>query len=84
MMRQMHALIFPVEAKPESCRDYQEIKVQELIQNLAIGTIPRSMWVVLEDDLVDCCKPGDDVTLCGIVMRRWKSVKIDVSINSVH
>ena len=65
------------EAKPESCRDYQEIKVQELIQNLAIGTIPRSMWVVLEDDLVDCCKPGDDVTICGIVMRRWKSVKVD-------
>jgi DNA replicative helicase MCM subunit Mcm2 (Cdc46/Mcm family) len=76
----INALICVVEAKPESCRDYQEIKVQELIQNLAIGTIPRRMWVVLEDDLVDSCKPGDDVTICGIVMRRWKSVKIDVSI----
>ncbi|XP_028413182.1 DNA helicase MCM9-like isoform X2 [Dendronephthya gigantea] len=63
--------------KPKSCRDYQEIKVQELIENLGIGTIPRSISVVLEDDLVDCCKPGDDVTVCGIVMRRWKSVKID-------
>jgi DNA replicative helicase MCM subunit Mcm2 (Cdc46/Mcm family) len=79
-----YCLIFVIEAKPESCRDYQEIKVQELIQNLAIGTIPRSMWVVLEDDLVDSCKPGDDVTICGIVMRRWKSVKIDVSIQGVY
>ena len=25
--------------------------------------IPRSMWVVLENDLVDSCKAGDDVTI---------------------
>ena len=76
----IHALVFVLEAKSGSCRDYQEIKVQELIQNLSLGTIPRSMWVVLEDDLVDSCKPGDDVTVCGIITRRWKSVKLDVSI----
>ena len=34
----------------------QEIKIQEQVQKLAVGTIPRSMWVVLEDDLVDTCK----------------------------
>ena len=44
-------------------RDYQEIKVQEHVQMLDIGTIPRSLWAVLEDDLVDGCKPGDDVTI---------------------
>ena len=27
------------------------------------GVVPRSMWVTLEDDLVDSCKPGDDVTI---------------------
>ena len=43
------------------CRNYQEIKIQEQVQKLQVGAIPRSMWVVLEDDLVDCCKPGDDV-----------------------
>ncbi|XP_077994349.1 uncharacterized protein LOC144448073 [Glandiceps talaboti] len=59
---------------PTCCRDYQEIKLQEQVQKLAVGTIPRSMWVVLEDDLVDCCKAGDDVTLSGIIMRRWGSV----------
>ncbi|XP_022123387.2 DNA helicase MCM9 [Pieris rapae] len=56
----------------EYCKDYQEIKIQEQVNKLNIGTIPGSMWVVLEDDLVDCCKPGDDVIICGIVRRRWR------------
>ncbi|XP_038046170.1 DNA helicase MCM9-like [Patiria miniata] len=62
---------------PTSCRDYQEIKIQEQVQKLAVGTIPRSMWVVLEDDLVDSCKAGDDVTISGIVLRRWRPVYVD-------
>ncbi|KPJ02445.1 DNA replication licensing factor MCM9 [Papilio xuthus] len=56
----------------EHCRDYQEIKIQEQVNKLSIGTIPGSMWVVLEDDLVDCCKPGDDVNICGTIRRRWR------------
>ena len=50
-------------AGPVKCRNYQEIKIQEHVQRLAMGNIPRAMWVVLEDDLVDCCKAGDDVTV---------------------
>ena len=46
---------------PSRCHNYQEIKIQEQVQKLAMGTIPRSMWVILEDDLVDTCKPGDDI-----------------------
>lgn len=38
-------------------------KFQEQVNKLSIGTIPGSMWVVLENDLVDCCKPGDDVII---------------------
>ncbi|XP_028170635.1 DNA helicase MCM9-like isoform X2 [Ostrinia furnacalis] len=56
----------------EHCKDYQEIKIQELVNKLSIGTIPGSMWVVLENDLVDSCKPGDDVNICGTVRRRWR------------
>lgn len=44
-------------------RDYQEIKLQEPIHKLAVGTVPTSLWVTLEDDLVDKCKPGDDITV---------------------
>jgi DNA helicase MCM9 len=58
----------------DMCRDYQEIKIQEKVGSLTLGTIPRSIWVTLEDDLVDACKPGDDLTVIGVVARRWRPV----------
>ncbi|XP_036173956.1 DNA helicase MCM9 isoform X5 [Myotis myotis] len=65
-------------SSPTKCRDYQEIKIQEQVQRLAIGNIPRSMKVILEDDLVDTCKSGDDLTIYGVVMQRWKPFQRDV------
>ncbi|TKS74045.1 DNA helicase MCM9 [Collichthys lucidus] len=59
-------------SEPAACRDYQEIKIQEQVQRLSVGCIPRSMVVVLEDDLVDSCKSGDDVTVYGVMCQRWK------------
>uniref|UniRef100_A0A8C5SZC3 DNA helicase MCM9 n=1 Tax=Malurus cyaneus samueli TaxID=2593467 RepID=A0A8C5SZC3_9PASS len=59
-------------SSPTCCRDYQEIKIQEQVQRLSVGSIPRCMIVVLEDDLVDSCKSGDDITVYGVVMQRWK------------
>ncbi|KAI8842641.1 MCM2/3/5 family-domain-containing protein [Chytriomyces cf. hyalinus JEL632] len=59
---------------PGDCRDYQEIKVQEQVTKLALGTIPRSILVLLEDDLADTCKPGDDVSIVGTVTRRWQNL----------
>ncbi|KAF9149855.1 protein phosphatase 2A regulatory subunit cdc55 [Linnemannia schmuckeri] len=58
---------------PEGCRDYQEIKIQEQTNKLTMGTIPGSMVVILHDDLVDHAKSGDDVTITGTVIRRWKN-----------
>ncbi|XP_041346650.1 LOW QUALITY PROTEIN: DNA helicase MCM9-like, partial [Gigantopelta aegis] len=52
--------------------DYQEMKIQEHVQKLDIGYIPRSVGVVLERDLVDCCKDRMIVTVTGIVRQRWK------------
>ncbi|GJJ74025.1 DNA helicase MCM9 [Entomortierella parvispora] len=57
---------------PDGCRDYQEIKIQEQTNKLSMGTIPGSMVVILHDDLVDHAKSGDDVTITGTVIRRWK------------
>ncbi len=56
----------------EVCRDYQEIKIQEQVQHLGIGSMPRGIMVLLHDNLVDSCKPGDDVRITGVPLRRWK------------
>ncbi|RXG69107.1 DNA helicase MCM9 [Armadillidium vulgare] len=61
------------EQKFSHTKDYQELKIQEQAQKLLVGTIPRSIWVTLEDDLVDLAKPGDEV-LVGVVLQRWQTV----------
>ncbi|KAL8097457.1 putative DNA helicase MCM9 isoform X2 [Apium graveolens] len=60
------------------CHDYQEIKIQESTQVLDVGAIPRSMPVILKDDLVDIVKAGDDVIVTGILTARWSSDMKDV------
>ncbi|XP_077516230.1 uncharacterized protein LOC144126139 [Amblyomma americanum] len=52
------------------CRDYQEVLIQEKANNLVLRNVPGSMWVVLEDDLVDSCKPGQEVVVSGILSSR--------------
>lgn len=61
----------------ENC-DYQELSVQEHVDQLAVGSVPRSVAVVVENDLADSCKAGDDVVVVGRLIRRWKPVYRDV------
>lgn len=42
------------------------ITIQELPELSPPGLLPRSIDVILEDDLSDSCKPGDRVYICGI------------------
>jgi DNA replicative helicase MCM subunit Mcm2 (Cdc46/Mcm family) len=53
--------------------------MQELVSNLSLGTLPRSIWVSLEDDLVDTCKPGDDIIVVG---RRASSIYFSFILSS--
>jgi DNA helicase MCM9 len=41
------------------------------VQRLGMGSIPRSIVVLLLHDLVNACKPGDDVVITGVSMFRW-------------
>ncbi|KAI7732126.1 hypothetical protein M8C21_025485, partial [Ambrosia artemisiifolia] len=64
------------------CHDYQEIKIQESTQVLGVGAIPRSIPVILQDDLVDVVKAGDDVIVTGVLTAKWspdlKDVRCDL------
>lgn len=48
--------------------DWQKIRLQEIVDDDGeAGRIPRTVDVDLTNDLVDCCVPGDIVTVGGIV-----------------
>jgi len=47
--------------------DWQKITIQERPENLPPGQMPRSVTVLLTDDLVDEVRPGDRVSCIGIL-----------------
>lgn len=66
------SMMLPKVENVEEIRWFSDKFSHHLKQRLSVGSIPRCMVVVLEDDLVDSCKSGDDITVYGVVMQRWK------------
>ncbi len=58
----------------ELLTDFQEIRIQENVSKLSMGSMPRSISVILQNDLVDFAKAGEDVQIVGYARRRWEPV----------
>jgi DNA replication licensing factor MCM7 len=47
---------------------YQEVKFQELPDQVPMGHIPRSLTIYLKGELTRTCEPGSLITCCGIFL----------------
>ncbi|KAI4292540.1 DNA replication licensing factor MCM3 [Pancytospora philotis] len=74
--------------------DFQTVVLQEMPERSPPGLLPRSVEVVLSEDLVDAVKPGDRVRIAGIYKSfchvgqgfpsRFNTILIANSVKLVH
>lgn len=51
--------------------DYREVKIYDAFTSAYRGRLPQALWVLLTSEQVNQCTPGDDVTINGIIVKRW-------------
>eukprot|EP00494_Astrolonche_serrata_P032768 UN33037 len=56
---------FQLNIKESECADWQRIRLQENPEDIPPGSMPRSMDIILRDDVVEKCKPGDKCMFTG-------------------
>jgi len=63
--------------------DWQKIVLQERPEEVPSGQLPRSIEIVLHDDIVDLARPGDRVSVVGIVRVQPDSISKKKAIHEI-
>ncbi|KAL7720056.1 DNA replication licensing factor MCM7 [Entamoeba marina] len=61
----------------------QELRIQELIEEVPMGATPRALVVIIEGTLVQTCAPGDVVTISGVYAPQDFFTKRDMHVGFV-
>ncbi|KAL6063587.1 MCM DNA helicase complex subunit [Balamuthia mandrillaris] len=70
---------FLLNAEQTVYRNYQKITLQESPGTVPAGRLPRTKDVILLWDLIDTCRPGEEIEITGIYRNNF-----DASLNSKH
>lgn len=62
---------------------WQELKVQELPDQVPVGHIPRMMTVNCVETLTRTCNPGDEVIISGVSAKRGAKVVLLLAPNAL-
>lgn len=68
---------FTINSQETVYRNYQKITLQESPGSVPPGRLPRHKEVILLWDLVDSCRPGEEVEIIGIYRNNY-----DISLNT--
>ena len=70
---------FTLDSAETEYSNYQKITVQETPGTVPPGRVPRQKEILLQGDLVDTARPGDEVEITGIY-----TSKFDYNMNAQH
>lgn len=62
---------FVVNSSETVYKDFQRVTLQEVPGSVTSGSLPRSKDLLLYHDLIDACRPGDEVDVTGIYKNNY-------------